>query len=654
MIERNIKLGHGGIRELEFIVQSLTLIYGGRDPRIRTEKTLEALERLADFGYLPPRAHAAWPRLYLLLRDVEHKIQIVSGLQIHTLPRGDAGMRQLAVRLRMGKSDSALARLRAALRKHRELVANQFRETLAGGEEGSLVKVSEVARAAWRAAAERVTAERGLAALGFAQPKESSAWLESLTRGSPHAPASPRRLELLETLGPILLDEISRLPDPDLALRNLADFISAVGARTSFLALLEQHPSTRRVLLGLFAASSYLSSLFIRHPDMLDTLVRSDLAQRRRKREDLEQELSGLVNASADFEARLDAIRTFRHQEFLRIAIADVAGELELREVEAELTLLAETVLKQALALAYSEVAPRFEISTALNLSCLAMGRLGAGEMSYNSDLDLIFVYDSEGEALRGREVAARVAQKLIAVLEARTREGYAYKLDLRLRPSGNQGPLVTSLEGFREYHRQSSAVWERQALVRGRIVAGNQTLGAAVEAAREEFVFGRGLASAEISEIAQMRKRMELEIGVEGKSRLNLKQGRGGLVDVEFVAQMMALAHGYQHRTLRKRSTRELLEELELLQLLTRDEAAALRRGYEFIARLENRLRIESDQPAWALPTNPDALRSLARRMEYQGSTGPQRLLKDLRATREAIRAAFETCFARAQNRSA
>src|SRR5262249_33649389 len=157
---------------------------------------------------------------------------------------------------------------------------------------------------------------------------------------------------------------------------------------------------------------------------------------------------------------------------------------------------------RHALKLAFKEIEPRFETPGGLQLACVAMGRLGAGEMSYNSDLDLIFVYTSDSDLMRGREVAARVAQKLIAILESRTREGYAYKLDLRLRPSGNQGPLVTSLEGFREYHRQSSAVWERQALVRARVVAGDAELGEKVEAARQEFVFGRGLISAEIDEI--------------------------------------------------------------------------------------------------------------------------------------------------------
>ncbi|HXN85522.1 MAG TPA: putative nucleotidyltransferase substrate binding domain-containing protein, partial [Candidatus Binataceae bacterium] len=308
-----------------------------------------------------------------------------------------------------------------------------------------------------------------------------------------------------------------------------------------------------------------------------------------------------------------------------------------------------ETVLSNALDLALSEVGARFEIPKTLTLCCIAMGRLGAGEMSYNSDLDLIFVYDIEGEAMAGREIAARTVQKLIAILESRTREGYAYKLDLRLRPSGNQGPLVTSLEGFREYHRQSSAAWERQALVRARAVAGDRKLGETVETARQEFVFGRGLSTAEVKEIASMRTRMEREIGVESNARLNLKQGRGGLVDVEFVAQMMALAHGYRHLALRKRATRELLNQLEELRLITIEQARDLKDGYEFISRLENRLRLESDQPAWALPTDPVALRPLARKMGYSGTHGADLLLKDLRSRREAIRAAFENCFAAA-----
>jgi [glutamine synthetase] adenylyltransferase / [glutamine synthetase]-adenylyl-L-tyrosine phosphorylase len=494
MIERNIKLGRGGIRELEFIVQALTLIYGGRDPRLRVEQTIAALEKLDALGYLPSKRARELADAYLFLRDVEHKLQVVAGLQTHVMPADEDGMRALAARMGFGKKPGALEKFNAQLKSHRALIELQFRETLAGGDEESTRWVSDAAELAWNSALDPDASPRYLRELGFARSDESARHLELLARGPSHAPTSPRRRELLERLGPIMIDEIGRSPDPDLALMNLAEFIAAIGARTSFLALLEQHPATRRILLRLFASSAYLSTIFIRHPDMLDTLVRSDLAATRRSPAELADELAELIAASPDFESKLDALRAFQHQEFLRIAIADLAGDLEVFDVERELTSLAETVLDEAMLLARIQTAARFTIPATMRLCAIAMGRLGASEMSYNSDLDLIFVYDDRAEVAAGsREIASRITQKLIAILESRTREGYAYKLDLRLRPSGNAGPLVTSLAGFREYHRQSSAVWERQALVRARVITGDRDLGREVEAARQEFVYGRG-----------------------------------------------------------------------------------------------------------------------------------------------------------------
>lgn len=651
LIERNIKLGRGGIRELEFIVQSLTLIYGGRDPRLRTAKTLDAIGRLASYGYLASDRAQHLREAYRFLRDVEHKLQVVAGLQTHTLPQGRAERGTLAARLGFGKTAQAPERLRAELERHRGLVATQFREMLAGGGERRGVKASAAAEIAWRAAREGDTDFAALAELGFNRAAESVNHLVLLASGATQSSASPQRRELLERLGPELLDEIRGLADPDLALMNLAAFITAVGARTSFLGLLEEHPATRRVLLKLFASSSHLSALFIRHPEILDTLVRSDLVQVRRSAAALHQELEELVGSSVDFESRLDAIRAFRQQEFLRVAIADLAGNLELEDVQAELTLLAETVLRVALQLAFAETERRYPMVAGLKLCAMAMGRLGAGEMSYNSDLDLIFVYHEPDDAVPGaREVAARTVQKLIAILEVPTREGIAYKLDLRLRPSGNAGPLVASLEGFREYHRQSSAVWERQALIRGRAVAGDPWLAGEVEAARREFVFERGLRPAEVGEIAAMRERMEREIGAETSQRLNLKQGRGGLVDVEFLTQMMALRHGHEFPALRQYGTVELLRAIARSGLMAARDAADLESDYRFMLRLEDRLRIESDQAAWALPTAPRELTPLARRMGYSGADAAQHLLADLAQRRARVRAIFLDCFAQEQ----
>jgi glutamate-ammonia-ligase adenylyltransferase len=649
MVDRNIKLGYGGIRELEFIVQSLILIYGGRDARLRTVRTIDALDRLADFGYMPAERARELSDAYLFLRNVEHKLQVVAGRQTHNLPPPGEAFAALATRMGMGKSPEAATRLRQELDGRRRLVAQQFREMLLGGDSDETTPASELARAAWHSALDPEESAPILRALGFGQPAEGAADLKLLVQGPSRSPASTRRRELLDTLVPTLLDEISRLPDPGLALHNLTDFIASVGARTSFLTLLEQHPTTRRVMLRLFASSEYLSTLFIRHPEMLDTLVRSDLARVRREQPDLAEELAGLISVCPDFESSLDALRSFRHQEFLRIAIADLAGSLGLEEVQRELTALAETVLRQALVIARDSVAEQREVPRSLQLAVLALGRLGAREMSYNSDLDLFVVYEDPGEKSgSSREIAAKIAQRLIAVLESRTREGYAYKLDLRLRPSGNAGPLVASFEGFCEYHRAQAAVWERQAMLRARAAAGDGPLVAKVEAARREIVFGRSLTESEVREIRAMRARMERELGAERDRRLNLKQGMGGLVDVEFVTQMMAMRHAALFRDLAARDTASLIGVLSEHALIPSEEAANLLDDYRFLARLENRLRIETDFPAWALPTAPEELKPLARRMGFADPDGEQVMLEQVVACRQRIRATFDRCFDR------
>ncbi|SRR5579885_591673 len=650
LVEQNIKLGRGGIRELEFIVQALTLVYGGRDPRLRSPETLAAISRLENLGYMAASRARQLSAAYLFLRDVEHKLQMVSGLQTHNLPATELGMRRLAARMGLGKEPRSVELLRSVLEQHRNLVADLFHELLAAADDRGRAPRSEAATQAWQAALDPALAAPHLKELGFAHPAESAHHLLLLARGPASGLASPRRKELLEGLGPLLLDEISRQSNPDLALMNLAAFIAAIGARTSFLSLLEQHPATRQVLMRLFSSSQYLSTLFIRHPDMLDVLVRSDLARLRRSAFELNQELTELLEHCPDFESRLDALRAFRHQEFLRVAIADLAGKLELREVQTELTLLAEIVLTKALEMARDEVANRFPLARQLALCAIAMGRLGSREMAYNSDLDLIFVYRESAPDGAEREAAPRIVQKMIAILESRTREGYVYKIDLRLRPSGNSGPLVTSLEGFREYHRSSSATWERQALIRGRVVAGDERLAAQVEQARREFVFGRGLDPQGVAEIAAMRERIERELGGETAHQLNIKQGPGGIVDIEFLTQMMALRYGGRYRQLQQRGTAELLAALISSGLISAEDGRNLQADHDFLTRLESRLRMETDQTSWALCADPEKLTPLARTMGFSGAHAARDLLDELARRRRRIRQIFSRYFVREQ----
>jgi glutamate-ammonia-ligase adenylyltransferase len=491
-----------------------------------------------------------------------------------------------------------------------------------------------------------------LGQLGFVDIAGAYADLRLLRDGPPHAPASPRRRQALAALAPALLDEIARSGAPDRALHHTATFVSTIGARTSYLHLLLENPGVRGLLVRLFATSEYLSAFFLRHPELLDSLVRADLVRIVRDRTDLVAELTGRLAADAGLEAELDDLRRFRHEEFLRIGVHDIQGELDPDETRAELSLVAEVCLAAAQRLARREVLARTGLPDAApteGLAVIGMGKLGSAELNYNSDLDLIFVYDPLDPGwwsgrIPAHEFFTRVAQRTISFLQTPTREGIAYRIDTRLRPSGNQGPLVSSIEAFDAYHREAAALWERQALIKARAITGPEALRQRLAALITACVYGRGLTAEETAAIARMRERIEVERGEVEGSRTNIKTGRGGLVDVEFLVQMLQLRHGHEHPDVRARAIRPALDALAAAALLPPDDAAALRHGYTFLRTLENRLRLEYDKPVEAMDTDPGALLSLARRLGYGGSDDEARIAlgRDHERVREAIREVY------------
>jgi glutamate-ammonia-ligase adenylyltransferase len=439
----------------------------------------------------------------------------------------------------------------------------------------------------------------------------------------------------------------------------MASFITTVGARTSYLHLLLENAGIRRLLVRLFATSEFLSNVFLRHPELLDSLVRADLVQIVRAREDLEVELRSRLAPAQDYESELDAIRRFRTEEFLRIGVHDIQGELRPPEVSGQLSALADVCVAEALRLAVRDVTLRLDLPPdppTRGLTVLAMGKLGGEELNYHSDLDLIFVYEVGDEAWwRDRpsphEFFTRVAQRTLSVLQTPTREGVAYRIDTRLRPSGNQGALVSSEEAFEQYHRETAQLWERQALIKARPVGGPPVLRARLEETVAGFVYGRGLEPAEVAEVRRMRDRIAAERGEGDVRRVNIKTDRGGLVDVEFVVQMLQLRHGHAEPGVRERGTRAALAALETGGVLAADDARVLGEGYDFLRALEGRLRIERDQPVEALDTNPEALLGVGRRLGYEGEDAE--VVAALRADHArhsgAISAVYDRLFAEA-----
>lgn len=663
----DVKLGAGGIREVEFLVQSFALVHGGRDRRLRERGTLRALALLPRLGLLDAGEGEALGAAYRWLRRVEHALQIDEDRQLHMLPADAAGREVVARRLglhltgdgptwRRTPGADALARFEEVHARHTALVQHAFDELFRARRK----ETTEGADARARELMDSLEApgiEDRVGALGFRDAGSAIAALRSIRDGVPASRAESRRAML--ALAPALVDAVRRSVNPDRALAALAEFLARVGARRTTMALLAENPATLRLLVNLFATSEYLSRVLIQHPELLDTLVRSDLAVASRSGEEMERDLAALLAQSDDFEERLDVLRRFRNDEMLRIGFHDIQGELHYTQVADQLSALADTCLDAAYRIALAERIERYGQPPAESLAVVALGKLGSQELNYHSDLDLLFIYGPSRDGAATAEAAARwsrgtlvphelfgkVAQLLMLVLQLATREGIVYKIDPRLRPSGRSGPLVTSLDAFARYHAESSAVWERQALVRARVVCGPPDLARRIEEIIQTFVYGRGLVSDELSEIARMRRRMERELARESDRAFNLKTGRGGLVDVEFVAQAGALAHGHERPELRQRATRRLLDALGAAGLLTAPDHAALKSAYSFLRGLENRLRIEGEHAVERVVRDPESLASVARRMGFhgEGASAGRRLLDEYDFQSRAAREVYD-----------
>lgn len=660
--ELNLKLGRGGIREIEFFIQALQLIYAGRRPALRERNTLRALSILQEQGVIKADDYVILRDAYIFLRTVEHRIQVFQERQTHNLPERPEEMTALARRCGFVDAPAFLQ----VLDDYRRAVEGIYRDLFYTSEEAREEVRPEILFL-FDPAADPDLAKDVLEEKGFRNIEGVYESLLVLRDGGPRAHLTPRARRQLDRIAPLLLQEVIDSPEPDMALLNLERFLGALRTRATFFALLAENREIIRLLISLFGTSQFLSRIFIQHPEILDSLVSRSYAVSTKKESVIESELGDLLARAADYEEKLDILRRFRNEEFLRIALNDIHGHTAQEEGTTQLSALARVCLRMALEIAREELVPRFghpftrdetggEREAAFAI--VGMGKLGGEELTYHSDLDIIFIYEGEGETKpvagtdpdrfrpqTNPEYFARLAQRIISVLTLQTREGYVYQIDTRLRPSGNQGPLVTSLAAFERYHQKSAQHWERQALTKAQVVAGPHPLAARITGLIEEIVYERPLPEGLREEIYRLRGRMEAEIGRERADRFNIKTGRGGLVDVEFIVQYLQLLHGSRHPSLRCGNTLRTLKALQERGLLSKEDFTALDNGYRFLRRLENKLRLVHDQSIHQLSGDRDYLVKLARRLGYPDR--PLRpnevLLEDYRQTTEKIRTAFD-----------
>lgn len=700
-IDRNVKLGRGGIREIEFVVQTLQLLHAGRVPFLQGAQTLPALEKLVQYHLLAAQEARALSAAYCFLRDVEHRLQMEQNLQTHTIPAGHKTRERLAALMGF----PSVKKFEAALRKHTRNVRSVYDKFLKPEipkREEDFPREFERAEAQWK----QILEEHG-----FKDVNKSFRLLNEFAHGPGYVHVSPRTVELAWQLLPRFLalcpkperlaqlansqssianpqspvvkgplsfvkqaSTVARRPpsvvtrqphilsDPDRVVTRLDSFLTAYGTRAMLFETWASNPSLFELLLLLFDRSEFLAEKAIRTPDLVDELV---LSGRLRRRKAAEETLQDLRHGRSDEDQRL-WIRRYHQAELMRIGLRDILGLADFEQNLAELSALADACLQYAL-----EVVLRKHKLKKPPLVIIGLGKLGGRELNYGSDLDIIFVADPRTKNLPGLQ---RLAIDTMDLLSSPTELGVAFATDPRLRPDGEKGLLVNTLDAYEDYYRRRAQLWEIQSLSRSRPVAGDQRLGEQFQelaraltdftsrnASAGFVVHARGGESATPSprrqgaarisraglaaytpnwkeQIAHMRRRIEKERTPAGQDALAIKTGAGGLMDAEFIAQTFCLAHGWQEP-----NSLQALQRAHEARLLKGGDASKLIENYRQLRRVEGILRRWSFEGETVLPAEEAPFYRVSVRC---GFATPEAFRNTIAAWRRGIRAIYDKVF--------
>jgi glutamate-ammonia-ligase adenylyltransferase len=653
-LERNVKLGRGGIREIEFIAQSQQLLHAGKMPFFQGAQTLPALEKLAQYNLLAESEARALRDAYCFLRDVEHRLQMEENLQTHTIPTNRAARERLAKL--MGFADAE--EFETARRKNADIVRGVFdklfRSEKSPASEEKLPGDFTAAEAEW---------QKLLAEHSFREPEKIVHLLREFVEGPGYVHVSSRTVELAMRLLPRLLtmcpnqgtvakrgkkvrrDAQPTLSDPDRVVTRLDSFIAAYGARSTLFELWNSNPSIFELLILLFDRSEFLAELAIRTPDMVDELVMSG---RLRQRKPSEETLRDLRHGLGDADQKL-WLRRYHQTELMRIGLRDILGLADPEQYLTELSALADACLQYAV-----EVVMRKHKLKAAPFVVVGLGKLGGAEIDYGSDLDIIFVAEAAAKQL---PKLGQLALEVMDLVSARTELGIVFQTDARLRPDGEKGLLVNTLEAYEAYYHERAQLWEIQSITRTRAVAGNMKLGARFQGMAKALTdFSQGSAASKRSrtkksgalpscfsadwkaKIHHMRMRIEKERTPAGKDDLAIKTGKGGLMDAEFIAQTLCLENGWQEA-----NTMRALERGRDARVLP--EAGKLIENYRQLRRLEGILRRWSYEGETVLPDESEPYYRVSVR---SGFATPEQFRDALAGWRKGIREVYEKVFGR------
>ncbi len=558
----NVKLGPGGIREVEFITQLFQLIYGGRDRHLRRSSLQPVLKYLWERELLPERAVDDLEAAYSFLRQTENHVQMMDDRQIHVLPEKKQDRWRLAVSL--GYKNWQV--FYSDLEQHRKRVNGHFQQVFAAPqrEEGNASEAQQAKLTSLWQTLTDASQEQGevLAEAGYQDPESSVKTLRAFARDRHILQLSEQGRRRLDQLMPLLLLAVSDYDDAGQVLQRLLNLLSGVAGRTAYLSLLGGQPMVLSQLIRLCAASPWLAEYLAKHPILLDELIDPNALYAPPNRKNLEAELAREFSRLDldDQEQAMDRLRYFKQAQTLRVAAADIVGALPVTKVSDHLTWLAEVILEKALEVAWATLTTKYgepqyrqngEVFPA-HFIVVAYGKLGGMELGYGSDLDLVFIHGSQGSeqmtsgenSIANAVFFTRLGQRIINQLSVLTPAGELYEIDMRLRPSGRSGLMVTSLEAFDTYQHESAWIWEHQALVRARMVAGSKVLGHRFVQVREDVLCQQRHCDELKKEVCGMREKMWSEGALDKTAGFHLKKSPGGITDIEFMVQYLVLAH--------------------------------------------------------------------------------------------------------------
>ncbi len=615
----NVKHGAGGIREIEFIVQAFQLIRGGREPRLRVRELTTALAALGVLRDLSPELVAELDAAYGYLRRIENRLQAAGDECVHSLPEDETGRARLAWSMGAQSWDDFRSELDQRMARVHECFVDVFNVS-AESEDPGTAPDGELA-AVWEEELDATTALQRLSATGFDDPEEAYRRLMSLRASSRYRSLSATARSRLDRVMPWLLADAGAASDPDATLARLLTLLEAIARRSVYLSLLAEHGSARQRLVELCAASAWIADFVTRHPILLDELIDPNSLYEPADRAGLAAEIETALAPldSDDLEAQMDALRQVKQVNVLRVAAADITGRLPLMRVSDYLTWTAEAVLEAAYGLVREHAERRYgqphvdgdEGARTPGFAILGYGKLGGIELGYSSDLDLVFLHDSEGRdrgtdggrPLDNATYFARLAQRIVHFLDTPTPAGVLYEVDTRLRPNGASGLLVSPMGAFERYQAESAWTWEHQALVRARMIVGSDELRHRFEAARARTLQRPRERETLREEVASMRERMRRELSKDGDGRFDLKRGRGGVADIEFMVQYGVLAGASATPTLVEYSDNiRLLEALATAGEFEADDAQLLMDAYRTFRARIHRLAL-LDEPAVVEP---------------------------------------------------